>query len=157
MASLPFGQHAGQLIANPLAGDNLDFVCQIPDGGKRGRLNGVAESRSETDRAQHTQLVFGKALSGITDGADDFGFQILPSADEVEDLVADRIKQHAVDGEIAAGYVFSRILTETHFVRMAAIGVANVTAKGCGFYVSLWGGNEHDAKLRSDRVGLGGD
>src|SRR5258708_24469000 len=146
-ARVSFGEHPGQLIATPLAGENVEFVRQFLDGGKRGWLDGVAESRSKPNRAQHTQLVFGKALPGIPDGANNLRVQVFSSADKVEDLVADRIKQHAVDGKVAAGHVFPRIGAEAHLVRMTAVGVANVAAKGRDLHVSLRARHEHDAKL----------
>ena len=62
----------------------------------------VIEARRETHGAEHAQLVFGKTAFGIADGADDSGFQIVSSADEIQDLVGCGIEHHAVDGEIAA-------------------------------------------------------
>ena len=41
-----------------------------------------------------------------------------------------RIEQHAVDGEVAALHIFARIAAEAHLIRMAAVGVADIAAKG---------------------------
>ena len=40
-----------------------------------------------------------------------------------------RIEHHAIDGEIAALYVFTRIFAEAHLVGMTAIGVAHIGTK----------------------------
>ena len=85
------------------------------------------EARGEADGAEHAEFVFGEAQRGIADGADDFGVEIAASADEVEDLVGERIEQQAVDGEVAALDIFLWSFAEADLVRMAAI--ANIQCR----------------------------
>src|ERR1700674_1363688 len=117
---VPFRQHARQFVANPLARHDLDLLSQFLCGRKCSWLNRVLEPRRESDCAQHAQLVFSETLLSIPDGTDDSRFQILARSYKIEHLAADRIKQHSVDREIAARYIFPRIPAESHFVRMAA-------------------------------------
>ena len=111
----------------------MNLGGQLLDCGEGFRLNGVSEARGKAHGAQHPQLVFGEAQLGAADGADDFGLQILLSADVVKNLAGHRIEQQAVDGEVAAFDVFLRTLAESHLIGMAAVGVANVAAESGNF------------------------
>ena len=82
---------------------------------------------------------------------------------------ADRIEHHAVDREIPAGHIFPRIETESYFVGMATVGVADIAAKSRDFNcvrlrrtfrrdvarnVSLRRRHQYHAELRANRIGL---
>src|SRR5713101_752488 len=51
------GEYAGDLIANAFGGDQADLRGVGGDGGESGRLDRVAEARSEAHSAEHAQLV----------------------------------------------------------------------------------------------------
>jgi len=59
--------------------------------------------------------------------------QIILPADVVQNIIGNGIEQQAVDGEVTALHVFPWIFAEADFIRMAAVAVADVTAKGCDF------------------------
>ena len=107
-------------------------------------------------------------------------FEIVLPAHVVENFVFDRIKQHAVDGEIATLHILARIAAKADLIRMPAVRITNVTAEGCnlntGFVVVSQGeclvyndtlfripislalavafsnGHQHDSKLRPHSI-----
>ena len=81
---MAFDKHLREFIANSLTGDHLDFRSVALDRGQRLRLDLVFKTRGKADGAQHAKFVFRKTLGWIANGADDAGFQIIASADEVE-------------------------------------------------------------------------
>ena len=93
-------------------------------------LDLVIEARRKAHAAQHAQLVFRKTPLRIADRANDSGFKIVASSDEVQNAVcridSQRIKHHAVNREVAALHILARIIRKTHFVGMSPIGVANI-------------------------------
>src|SRR5438874_130515 len=107
----------------------MNLMRQALDGGERGILNAIVETRREAYRAQHAQLIFTKALFGRADGADDSRLEVLAPANEVQHLVGNGVKQHSVDAEIASLHVFLRALAVANMVGMAPIAVAHVAAK----------------------------
>ena len=58
------GEHLGEFIANALAGDDLDFGGVALDRGQCFRLDFVFKAGRETNRAQHTKLVFRESRCG---------------------------------------------------------------------------------------------
>ena len=127
---MALSQHAREFVAHTLAGNLTDLWRELLDRSERFGLDSVLETRGKTHRAQHAQLVFHKAGFGITNGANDPGFEIVLASDEVEDLVLLGIEQQAVDGEVTALHVLARIASKLNFIGMASIGVANIAAKG---------------------------
>ena len=132
-------------------------------------LDGIFKARRKAYRPQQSQFIFGKSLLRISDRADDSASQVLPSTDIVEHFAADRVQKHAVDGEIAACNVFSRIIAESHFIWVAAVGISDVAAErshldalrpGGPSNFAIWHcfevghGHEHNSKLRSHRISL---
>src|SRR5580658_10464925 len=133
LACMALDQHPGELIANALLRYLINLRGRLLNRLKSSRLDGVSETRGEADSTQHPELVFGEPSVRIADGSDDSGFEILASANEIQNLVRDRIEQQAVDGEIAAFDIFSRILAETNLVGMTSVAVSDVAAKGGDF------------------------
>src|SRR5579863_261240 len=111
----------------------MNLRGKLSNGGKSRCVDFKAEAGCESNRAQHTQLVFTEAENWIANRADNSGFQVFLTADEVEDFVGDGIEHHAVDGEITAAHVFARIFAEADFIGMAAVGVADIRTEGRNF------------------------
>ena len=70
-------------IAHPLARDDSNLFCQIPDRRKRGRLDLILEPGRKTYRPQHAQFVFAEALLGIADRPHQPMLQIGEAAESV--------------------------------------------------------------------------
>ena len=66
---------------------------QFLDRGECLRLDGVSEAGGKAHRAQHAEFVFGEAQLGIADGANDFGFEVLAPADEIQHFIVNGIEQ----------------------------------------------------------------
>jgi hypothetical protein len=119
-----------ELITHPFLRDNADLTGQLLDRSKRAPLDRVFKTRGKAHRPQHAQLVFGKTTFGIADGTNDLIFQVAAAAHVIQNVATHGIEQHPVDRKIAPSHVFARILTEAHFIGMAAVRVANVAAEG---------------------------
>jgi len=78
--------------------------------------------------SQHAQFVFAEALLRIANGANDSRLKIRANRLHNRAPPAQRIEQHPVDGEIPPRHILrgSRL---NAFIRMAAVGVANITAE----------------------------
>src|SRR5260370_39790551 len=140
---MAFDQHLGEFVAHSFARDLVNLRRKLLDGGHGCGLDGVLEARGEAHSAQHSQLVFSKTQRGVADSADDFRFQVLLSADVVQNFVIQRIKQQAVDGEVAALHVFAKIAPEAEQVRMAAVTVSNVEAAASVFHECVYRATAH--------------
>ncbi len=93
----------------------------------------VIETCGETHGSEHAQFVFRETALRIADGADESGFQVFASTDEIQNFVGGGVEHHAIDGEVAALHVLARVFGEANLVGMAAVGVADVGAKGGDF------------------------
>src|SRR5260370_16321035 len=100
------GEELGELFADAFRGHDVDFARVSEDGGESCGFDGVAETRSEADGAQHAEFVFGETARWVADGADDSCGKISAAADEVEDFAGVMAHEKAVDGEIPAPHVF---------------------------------------------------
>src|SRR5579862_4263692 len=154
-ASGAFGKNFGQLIADALGGNLKNVGREFGDRHERAALDRIAEPRGESHGANHAQLVFAEAIFGISDGANDSGAQILLAADEIEDFIREGVEHQAVDGEVAALYVFFGRASVLDAIGMAAVGVANVRAESC--YLDLRGAvdDDDDSELRAHREAVG--
>ena len=132
----------------------MNFRCVFSDGREGVRSDAVCEASGEADRAEHAKLVFGEAALGLDDGANDASGEVGPPANIVQHFTAVVFHKQAVDGEVAARNVFLWSTCVDHLVRMATIGVANVTAEGGDFNLVAVARNEHDTELSTDTKGI---
>src|SRR5260370_26596146 len=149
-AGSALGEELGELFADAFRGNDVDFARVSADGGESCGFDGVAETRSEADGAQHAEFVFCETAGWVTDGADDSCGKIGPAADEVEDLAGVMEHEKAVDGEIATLHVFFRRLGIDDLVGMAAVGIADIGAEGGDFDPEGIVADEDDTELRAD-------
>ena len=68
-ARMTFGEHLRELISHALARNLDDLLSQFLYRHESCGLDGVFEPGGEAYRAQHAQLIFGKAAVGIANGA----------------------------------------------------------------------------------------
>src|ERR1700733_5791387 len=127
--SVALDEHFRKFVTNPFAGDYLNLASLIPNGGECLRVDFIFKARREAYCAQHAQFVFRKTQFWIADGADDAGFEIVASARKIEYFSAYGIEHHAVNREVSAGNIFTRITAEAHFVRMTSVGVTEIAAE----------------------------
>ena len=100
-----------------------------------------AKAGSKAHPTQHAQLVFGEAVARVSDGTYQSGTQVLHSTHQIEHCVVDPVgpgkdfgvQHHAIDGEIAALYIFFRADGEAHRIRVPAVAIGAVAAKGSDF------------------------
>ena len=128
---MALGQHTGQFIAHTLARNDSNLVGKFLHRAESLRLDLVLKSCRKPHRAQHTQFVFGKSPLRIPDGADDSSGEIAATAHVIQNFSAHRIEHHAVNREVAPGYIFLGTLAESDFVGMPSIGIADVAAECC--------------------------
>ncbi len=129
------------MVAKGLPGVGMDFI---------------AEPGRETDGAKQAEVVLGEAFVRVADTSDDAVLDILPAADEVDDLSRGRILEESVDGEVAAvGVAFGR--GEMHRLGPAAVLVVIFLAKGGDLVLGSAPADEHDAEVRADALGFGKD
>jgi hypothetical protein len=154
-ASGAFGEDFGQLVADALGGNLENIRDKFRDREESAALDCIAETRSKSHGANHAQLVFAEAIFGISDGANDSGAQVFLAADEIENFIRERVEHQAVDGEVAALYIFFRPGGVFNPIRMAAIGVANVAAERGDFDLGGAIGDDDDAELRAHCEAIG--
>ena len=95
---------------------------------QRARLDRQPEARGQADAAEHAQLVLAEACRRVADGPQHAGVQVLLAADVVDQLVFQRVEEHAVDGEVAAqGILAGR--GKHHGIRVPAVAVGDIGAK----------------------------
>src|SRR5262249_54225828 len=159
----PLGEHLQAFVANALTAYLVNLWREFADSSKRAGVNLIAKAGSKANSPKHAQLVFRKSLARVADGTDDFALQIFATAHIVEHFLCDRIKQQTIDGEVAALNIHSCIPAEFHLIRMAAVSVAAIAAKGrnsdgivfaSAIRTIARDGNEHDSKLLANRIGL---
>ena len=83
-ARMALGQHLGQLVADPLAANEVNARGEAANRAQRFAVELEAEARSETHGAQHAQVIFFKTQLGSADSADDPGLEIGDAANVVE-------------------------------------------------------------------------
>ncbi len=132
-AGSALGEELGDLFADAFRGNDVDFARVSADGDESCGFDGVAETRSEADGAQHAEFVFSETAGGVADGADDSCGKISAAADEVEDFAGVVAHQQAVDSEIAALDIFFGSLGIDDLVGMAAVGITDIGAEGGDF------------------------
>ncbi len=124
-----FDEELGQFFTDAFRGYDIDFARVSVDGGESCRFDGVTETRSEADGAQHAEFVFSETAGGVADGADDSCGKISAATDEVEDFAGVVAHQQAVDSEIAALDIFFGSLGIDDLVGMAAVGITDIGAE----------------------------
>ena len=98
-------------------------------------------------------MVLLETVVRISDRADNSGAQIAHPADQIDQLVGDRIVKHSVDSEVAAIRIFLDC-AKAYRRRTASVGVFGVSAKGRDFDRLAVGEHYADhAELLSDRDG----
>ncbi len=161
------GEHPGQLFTHPFAAHLAHCGRQLLDRPRGRRLQLEAEARGKADASQHAQFVFGEARAGVSDRAYQAGIQVFHAAHEVKDRIPGlprcgkhlRVQHHAVDGEVAALHILFRAVGESHRVRVPAVGIGAIAAKGGDFGHNLLvpGGlatDQDDAEMRAHGKGL---
>ena len=143
------GQHQSEFVPDSLATYLVHEGRELLNGPLRSRLQIKREARSKTDTSQHAQLVFDKALPGVTDRAHQTEFQIFSATDEVQDRIIDWVQHHAIDGEVPALHILFRAGGESHRIRMSAVGVDPVTAKRSNLSDKFAGRDQHDSEVSS--------
>ena len=150
-----FGEELGEFFANAFGGDFVNSRG-VPSNGDEGvGLDGVGKTSGEADGAEHTELVFGETDRWITDGADEAGVEIGATVDVVEDFAGIVAHEQAVDGEVATGDVFLGGGGVYDGIGVAAVGIANVFAKGSDLDLEAIAGNENDAEMGADADAAG--
>ncbi len=92
-------------------------------------------------------MIFTKPPRGITYGADRLTRQVRTTANHVDDLASDGIFHQAVDGEIAALRIESRIAFKMNFIRAPRISIFAFTAKRGDFHLGIAFFDENDTKV----------
>ena len=149
-----FGQDTRYLVADPFPGNLRDSRGLLLDSPKSSLFDGKAEAGSKTHGARHPEAVLAKALSGISDGPDQPPAQVFPSADEINDLVRNRIVHHSVDGKITPQDILLHG-RKADMAGPAAIQVRPVMAEGRDLKGIPVEDNQDDTELRPHRYGLG--
>src|SRR5262245_39519533 len=101
-------KHNLDLDGNSLGAYDRHLAGHLANRPLRVGFQIKAENRGESYAAQHPQLVLGQSLARLADRPQQAGPKVLLTPDIVDDLVGQRIEEHAVDGKIAAASVFLR-------------------------------------------------
>src|ERR1700723_1604789 len=129
LTRMSLDQHLAELIAHALAGNLMNLGCEFSNRLECFGRNCVAETRSEAHRTQHPQFILSETPLRITDSSNDSRIEVFASANVIQNLVRDWIKQQSIDREIAAFDIFTRIFAEKNFIGMAPVAISDVTTK----------------------------
>jgi hypothetical protein len=145
-------QNQPQLRGNAFGADDDQLAGLLLNGRQRLLIECEIKASSEPHRSQHSQLVFRNSLPRIANCLDDTAFEVVLSADEVDDATFKRIVKQTVDREIAPLGVGLGI-RESHRVRMPAVAVCRIAAKRCHIDLPrfFWPQNRNDAKRGANR------
>ena len=148
------GDDFDEFLADAFGADGVDVGGVNADGVPRGGFDLVVETGGEADGAEEAEFVFAEAGGGIADGAEGPGFEVGLAADEVDELVRDRIVEHAVDGEVAAVGVFLGRGEGDH-LGTASVDVFVVGAEGGDLEGAAVFHDQDDAEVGADGLGVG--
>ena len=148
------GENFDEFLADAFGADGVDVGGVGAEGVPRGGIYLVVETGGEADGAEEAEFVFAETGDGVADGAEGFGLQVGLAADEVDELVRDRIVEHAVDGEVAAVGVFLGRGEGDH-LGTASVDVFVVGAEGGDFEGAAVLHDEDDAEMGADGLGVG--
>ena len=123
------------------------ILDRLPSGG----IDGEAEAGGEADGAEEAQGVFGEAGGGVTNGAEDTGFQIGEAADEVDDFATFGVFEESVDRKITALGIFFRG-RKSHGFWATAVFVRAIGAEGGDLGVVTLVADDDDAEVGADLV-----
>ena len=154
-ASSAFGQQFGQLFMNPLGRNRMNLPGVLLDGRERARFNGVGNAGGKAHRPEHPELVFCESPARVADGADQTGFQVGLTTNKIEDFPGVMAHGQAIDRKVAASHVLLRGMGVNHLVRMAAVRIVEVPAKGGDFDLSAVSGDENDPEFCTNGDALG--
>src|SRR5436190_16140345 len=117
-----------QFGSDALRADDDQLRGLLLDRSECGVVDRKIKPSSEADGPQHPQLVLGNAGERIADRADDTALDIRLPANEVDDLVVQRVVEQAVNREIAPlGIVLG--IGKGNGVRMAAVAISRIAAE----------------------------
>ena len=120
--------------------DSGKAACKIFHGAPGALFDSESQLRRKAHRAQDAQGIFGKALPGIPDAADEpVSDVVLPS--ERVDQAPCRVIGDGVHGEVAPCQVFFDAVHETHRVGVPSVRVLAIGAIGGHFDGRLF---DHD-------------
>jgi hypothetical protein len=100
-------------------------------------------------------VVLGEAGGGVADGTDEAALEVVAAGSEVEHAVGQRIVEESVNGEIPARDVLPRVGFKTYGLRMAAVPIGVVGAKGGYFDMPAGFLDKDDAEVGADEIGVG--
>ena len=123
-----FSQNFDDLLSNPLPRNLSQRWCELLHGGKRLRSNGKAQPGGKADGSNHSQVIFLKACRRVSNGTNDTIVEICLPTNIINDGVRQRVKEHAIDREIASQRVLSGI-AETNGHRVTAIEIVAICPK----------------------------
>ncbi len=123
------GENLHEFLANPFRADLVDVGSGFHHRAPSCLFDVEAEHGAEADRAQHPQAIFADAVMGFSDGSEEFGLEIVASADVVDQFVPKRVEEEAVDRKVPALGVFFRRGESDRF-GAASIDIEAIRAKG---------------------------
>ncbi len=148
-------QQAAQFLGDALGADDRYLAGHFAHGRFSGRVEFELEPRGEPDGAEQPQFVLVEPLARIADRTKHTALDVGPAADEIEQLVAHGVEEHAVDREVATrGIGFGR--TELDAVRMPPVRVRAFGAErrhlDLSFVASADDDNHAETRAHGDRA-----
>src|SRR6185369_968497 len=148
-----FGQNARDFIANTLPGD-ISYRRREPlDCGERRWLDRDIEPRGKSHRANHAQSILFVSLIRIANSAKPVPLKIFTPAHQVDNVISNRIINHAVDRKITAPDIFFQS-SVAYMARPPPVQVRPIMAKARDLKRLAANEDKNDAKLRTHRNGF---
>ena len=144
-------QQLGQLVPDPLCGDDLEAVPHRRNRCQCLRIGVEPECRLETEQAEHAQRVVREGESGLDRRPQSLRSQVGQTAEGVDWLHLHEAKRHCVHGEVATRQVVFDPLRVAH-LWLARVVSVHVGAKGGDLDRLAVFHRGHGPECRTDRV-----
>lgn len=146
---------AVEFVADAFGADFGNQGSGLFKGGPGGGFDGEVEGGGEADGAEEAKMVFLEPGCGLTNGADELGFEIGLAVDVVDERAGFGVVEEAVDGEVSTFSVLFGSGKRNGF-GAAAIAIGAVGPEGGDFDPAFAeGGDDDDAEVGADELAAG--
>lgn len=139
------------LLPDTLEGEFVEGAAEFAAAGERFRCAGQIEASGELHAAEHAEGILAERVTDVSQAA---AFEILASAEEVEELPGPWIHHEGIEGEVASGGGFARgdVRIEADFEAAVAGCDFRVPAGDAEVVDGMAEGQLDDAEGTSDEV-----
>ena len=142
-----------EFVPNPFRAHRANQTAVLNHGREGFSCDLEVELRGETHRPQQAQVVFGKALVGVPNRAQDLGLQVGLAAHPIENFIVAWVVKQGVDREVSAQRICFGI-SKRNSARVAAVFVIPFRSEGGNLELTALFNDKHHPELFAHRNGM---